>query len=77
MVVVALLAVLLAADRVTVIYAEHRVAARIKDEGSPAPPHVRIAGFPFLTQVVARRLNKVVVTTTGRNWGRWRLSAST
>jgi hypothetical protein len=66
---VALLAVLLAADRVAVTYAEHRVAARIKDEGSPAPPHVRIAGFPFLTQVVARRLNKVVVTTAGRKLG--------
>jgi LmeA-like phospholipid-binding len=66
---VALLAVLLAADRVAVTYAEHRAAARIKDEGSPAPPHVRIAGFPFLTQVVARRLNKVVVTTAGRKLG--------
>jgi hypothetical protein len=67
--VVALLAVLLAADRVAVIYAEHRVAAQIKGVGSPAPPHVRIAGFPFLTQMAARRLNKVVVTTAGRKMG--------
>ena len=67
--VVALLAVLLAADRVAVIYAERRVAAHIKDGSSPARPHVHIAGFPFLTQVAARRLNKVVVATAGRKLG--------
>jgi hypothetical protein len=67
--VVAVLAGLLAADRVAVSYAEHRVAARIKDGGSPAPPQVRIAGFPFLTQVAARRLGKVAVTTAGRKLG--------
>jgi hypothetical protein len=67
--VVALLAVLFAGDRVAVSYAQHRVAARIKDGGSPARPHVRIAGFPFLTQVAARRLSKVVVTRAGRKLG--------
>jgi hypothetical protein len=68
-IVVALLAVLLVADRVAMIYAEKRIAAQIKDRGFPTKPHVNIAGFPFLTQVAARRLNKVVVNAAGRKLG--------
>ncbi len=67
--VVALLAVLLVADRVAVIYAENRIAAQIKDRGFPSKPHASIAGFPFLTQVAARRLNEVVVSAVGRKLG--------
>jgi hypothetical protein len=68
-IVVALLVGLLVADRVAVIYAENRIAAQIKDRGFPAKPHVSIAGFPFLTQVAARRLNKVVVSAAGGKLG--------
>jgi hypothetical protein len=68
-IVVALLAVLLVADRVAMIYAEKRIAAQIKDRGFPTEPHVKIAGFPFLTQVATRRLNKVVVSAAGRKQG--------
>jgi hypothetical protein len=68
-IVVALLAVLLVADRVAMIYAERRIAAQIKDRGFPTEPHVKIAGFPFLTQVATRRLNKVVVSAVGRKQG--------
>jgi hypothetical protein len=39
-VVVVVLAILLVADRVAVIYAADRVAARIADRGFAAKPHV-------------------------------------
>jgi hypothetical protein len=57
----ALLAALLVADRVAVICAGHRAARQIGDRGFSAKPHVIIAGFPFLTQLAARRLTKVVI----------------
>jgi hypothetical protein len=68
-VVVALLAVLLVADRVAVIYAQERLATQIGDRGFPARPQAIIAGFPFLTQVAAGRLNKVVINATGKKLG--------
>lgn len=68
-VVVAFFAALLIADRVALIYAEGRVARQIGDRGFPAKPQVSIAGFPFLTQVAARRLNKVVVSAAGKRLG--------
>ena len=43
------------------IRAEHRIARRIGDRGFSAKRHVIIAGFPFLTQLAARRLSKVVI----------------
>jgi hypothetical protein len=68
-IVAVLLAVVLVADRVAVIRAEHRVARRIGDRGFSAAPHVIIAGFPFLTQLAARRLNKVVIRAEGTKLG--------
>ena len=68
-IVAVLLAVVLAADRVAVIRAEHRVARRIGDRGFSSEPHVIIAGFPFLTQLAARRLNKVVIRAEGTKLG--------
>src|SRR5271165_6380251 len=68
-IVAVLLAVVLVADRVAVIRAEHRVARRIGDRGFSAEPHVIIAGFPFLTQLAARRLNKVVIRAEGTKLG--------
>ena len=68
-IVAALLAVVLMADRVAVICAEDRVARQIGDRGFSAKPHVVIAGFPFLTQVAARRLNKVVIRAEGTKLG--------
>ena len=62
-------AALLIADRVALIYATNRVARQIEDQGFPAKPHVSIAGFPFLTQVAAKRLNKVVVSAAGKKLG--------
>ncbi len=65
----ALLAVMLTADRVAVICAQDRLARQIQDRGFSAKPHVTIAGFPFLTQVAARRLNKVVIRGAGKKLG--------
>ncbi|MGO8961532.1 MAG: DUF2993 domain-containing protein [Streptosporangiaceae bacterium] len=68
-IVVAVLAFVLVADRVAVICAQDRVAARIRDRGYAAKPHVRIAGFPFLTQLAAGRLTRVVISAAGQKRG--------
>jgi hypothetical protein len=68
-IVVGLLAALLIADRAALIYAENQVARRIRDRGFSATPRVSIGGFPFLTQVAARRLTKVAVSAAGRKLG--------
>jgi len=68
-IVAGLFAVVLVADRVAVIRAQDRVAARLEDRGFPAKPRVTIAGFPFLAQVAARRLNKVVISAAGKKLG--------
>ena len=68
-VVVALLAGLLAADRVAMMRVRGRIAAHMGDWGFPAGPQVRIAGFPFLTQLAARRLSRVVICAAGKKLG--------
>ena len=68
-IVVALLAVVLIADRLAVICAQDRLARQIQDRGFSVKPQVTIAGFPFLTQVAARRLNKVVIRAAGKKLG--------
>src|ERR1700745_2773183 len=49
-------------DRVAVAYAENQAAKQMQSQGFPAKPDVTIKGFPFLTQVAARRLNDVHIT---------------
>ena len=68
-VVVALAAALLAADRIAVIRVQGRIAAHVEGWGFPAGPQVKIAGFPFLTQLAARRLGKVVIRAAGKKLG--------
>ncbi|MFI1768300.1 DUF2993 domain-containing protein [Streptomyces sp. NPDC020800] len=51
------------ADRWALLFAEHKASERLKDQlHLAAAPEVRIGGFPFLTQVAARRLDSVRVT---------------
>ena len=69
-IVVAVLAFVLVADRVAVIWAQNRLATRIADRGYAARPHVRIAGFPFLTQLAAGRMTQVVIGAAGKHEGR-------
>ena len=54
-----------AADRAACAVAENQMASQIQKQGFPAKPHVTIEGFPFLTQVAAGRLNKVVIRAAG------------
>jgi hypothetical protein len=68
-ILVALFAAALTADRVAVVRAQDQMARRIEAWGFSAKPHVIIAGFPFLTQVAARRLNKVVIRAAGKKLG--------
>ena len=68
-VMVALAAALLAADRIAVAHVQGRIAARVGAWGFPAGPRVRIAGFPFLPQLAAGRLGKVVICAAGKKLG--------
>ncbi|MGA4841047.1 DUF2993 domain-containing protein [Streptomyces sp. G45] len=56
-------AFLVLADRWALLYAEHEAADKLKDQlRLSAAPEVDIAGFPFLTQVLDQRLDRVEVT---------------
>jgi hypothetical protein len=60
---VIILGLLAAADRVAVRVADDKVAERIQShEGLDTKPKVSIGGFPFLTQVVARKLDSVHIS---------------
>src|SRR4051812_42784911 len=51
---VVLVALFVLADRLTLLYAENRIADELKStEGLASTPDVNVRGFPFLTQVVA------------------------
>ncbi|HEU5007942.1 MAG TPA: DUF2993 domain-containing protein [Jatrophihabitantaceae bacterium] len=71
--VIVLVGLLVAADRVGNVIAEHTVAKTVQDSQHLAHrPDVDIAGFPFLTQLAAGKFGKVtlhdhdVTTGTGR-----------
>ncbi|GAU64726.1 hypothetical protein SSP35_01_00620 [Streptomyces sp. NBRC 110611] len=50
-------------DRFAVLYAQHKTAEKLKEAlHLNATPEVDIAGFPFLTQVVGKRIDQVRVT---------------
>ncbi|MFD4634638.1 DUF2993 domain-containing protein [Streptomyces sp. NPDC058284] len=50
-------------DRWALLYAEHEAAEKLKDQMHlSAAPEVDIEGFPFLTQVLDKRVDKVKVT---------------
>src|SRR3954469_3671187 len=55
-----------AADRVAVNFAEDEAASRAQQtQGLTTKPTVSIKGFPFLTQVLAKKLDEVDVTADG------------
>lgn len=63
--VVVLLALLLVADRVGESLAESAVAAEVQSSTRlSSEPEVDVGGFPFLTQALAGRYEKVAVTAT-------------
>jgi hypothetical protein len=63
-IVLVLVALFVVLDRVAVAYAENQAAQQMQSQGFPAKPDVTIKGFPFLTQVAARRLNDVHITAS-------------
>ena len=69
-VVVALLALAVVADRVAVGVAEERVAGELATKGGlQGAPTVDITGFPFLTQALAGRYEDVRVSLTAEQLG--------
>ncbi len=64
--VVVLAGLSVAADRLSVLYAEHRAADAIRNsQDLSSEPSVSIKGFPFLTQVIGRKLDEVTVSAAG------------
>ncbi|MFJ7998671.1 DUF2993 domain-containing protein [Streptomyces sp. NPDC096310] len=60
---VACMAFLLLADRAALLYAQDKAEEKLqKSLGLATPPAVDIHGFPFLTQVIGKRLDRVDVT---------------
>jgi hypothetical protein len=49
-------------DRAAAAYAANQIAAKIEANGFPVKPSVEMEGFPFLTQVIRKHLDGVVVT---------------
>ncbi|MFJ2561063.1 MULTISPECIES: DUF2993 domain-containing protein [unclassified Streptomyces] len=60
---VACTAFLLLADRAALLYAQDKAEEKLQESlGLATPPAVDIHGFPFLTQVLGKRLDRVDVT---------------
>jgi hypothetical protein len=58
--------VFVAVDRLAVNYAESEVAAKVRtSQGLSAEPQIDIKGFPFLTQVLSKELDRVDVAMDG------------
>ena len=49
-------------DRAAAAYTANRIATTLQNEGFPVRPNVSVEGFPFLTQLISRRLQGVEVT---------------
>ena len=60
----AIIVILVAADRVGAVVAENKMASQIQQQGFPTKPDVKIQGFPFLTQLAARDFKTVVITAS-------------
>ena len=72
---VVVLALLIAADRIGVAIASGIVAGKLKSSGGlSSSPSVSIKGFPFLTQAVSGRYDRIEVAATDLSRGGVRLS---
>jgi hypothetical protein len=75
-VLVILVALLVAADRVALRFAEKAVAEQAQQSANLAEtPTVRVHGFPFLTQALRGRYEQIDVTATGLDRGGVRVSS--
>jgi hypothetical protein len=60
---IALIVLLVAGDFVAKAFAENEIASQIKSHGFPKKPSVSIEGFPFLTQVLAKDIHQVRISS--------------
>jgi LmeA-like phospholipid-binding len=72
--IVVLIVILLALDFGARAFAEQKLASEIQQHGFPKKPSVSIAGFPFLTQVISRNLDKVTLNSSNINENPLRIS---
>jgi hypothetical protein len=63
-VLIVLAGLLVAADRIGVVVADHEIAGRVQTAYNlPSKPSVSVHGFPFLTQVVSGHYDEIDVST--------------
>jgi hypothetical protein len=62
-VVLALLIILVVVDRLAVYFVQGKIASEIQDQGFSTKPDVSVKGFPFLTQVAARDLKDIEISS--------------
>lgn len=62
--IIAILVLLVALDFGAKAFAESQAAAQIQKQGFPKKPHVSIAGFPFLTQVLTRNFHQITISSS-------------
>lgn len=65
----ALIALLIGADRLAARYTQGQIAQRIERYGFPARPAVTVEGFPFLTQLIRGRLDSVDISASRMRLG--------
>jgi hypothetical protein len=58
-----LLILLIGADRIAAAYAASQIASRVQGYGFPVKPDVSVEGFPFLTQVIAKHLDGIDISS--------------
>ena len=61
-VLLVLLGLLFGLDRAAAAYTANRIATKLQTQGFPVKPDVSVQGFPFLTQLIRRHLDGIVVT---------------
>ena len=75
--IIVVLALLVAADFGARAYAESVAATKLQQRGFPAKPHVSIAGFPFLTQVITRHFSQITITSSNIPAGPLKITSMT
>ena len=62
--IVVIIVVLVGLDFGAKSFAESKIASQLTSQGFPAKPSVSIAGFPFLTQVAARDIHQITISSS-------------
>jgi LmeA-like phospholipid-binding len=75
--IAAVLVILVGVDFGAKAFAENQAAAQIQKRGFPTKPHVSIAGFPFLTQVITRHFEQITISSSNLPAGPLTISSLT